>query len=327
MKNFKDFWKERDLEKGEKLEMMDGVKDIVEAMDMGMLEEPEFTVKTSEISKPGNSIHSEKWDACVREVKTQRADVDAYAVCTSQLGESSFKAIDTMTKSELRQAMSELRKAMDIEDAGPTPFSLLARQDLESKTTRKSDDEKFFSDARNNSEDNSRLNEEKKVFTNPEDEVPVIVPRNEKLDIVTNEVVPLTDEEAQALANQRVVEFCDFVSIVKELVELHGFEEHKANAIVRIAVTEDDSKKSIFQPRKKSIHEQSQALKKDALTAASNKLKEFKQEAEEASDEEEKSQIVSNIKSTQIKRQKAEINARKNEGGFSKGWKKSFYGQ
>lgn len=82
---------------------------------------------TQEISKPGPSIHSEKWDACVAEV-SKDSGVNAYAVCTSKLGEEAFKS--EMTKSELSLAKEELTKAIDITQAGQIPHSLLARQDL-----------------------------------------------------------------------------------------------------------------------------------------------------------------------------------------------------
>ena len=97
---------------------------------------------TQEISKPGPSIHSAKWDRCVEEVGKD-PDVNAYAVCTAQLGEESFKS--NMTKSELEMAKAELKKAIDITEAGKIPTSLLARQDLkgDKETTSKSEDKSY----------------------------------------------------------------------------------------------------------------------------------------------------------------------------------------
>ena len=92
---------------------------------------------TQEISKPGPSIHSEKWDRCVADLKG-KPGVNAYAVCTAQLGESSFKSIEEMSKAELDMAKSELEKAIGIAAAGPVPNSLLAEQDLEGETRKAS---------------------------------------------------------------------------------------------------------------------------------------------------------------------------------------------
>ncbi len=88
---------------------------------------------TQEISKPGPSIHTPKWDACVSEIGKNES-VNAYAVCTARLGQESFKS--NMTKSELEMAKSELQKAIDISSAGKIPNSLLSRQDLEKETTK-----------------------------------------------------------------------------------------------------------------------------------------------------------------------------------------------
>lgn len=81
------------------------------------------------VEKPGQSIHSEKWDRCVAEVGSDPS-VNAYAICTSQLGVESFKSLSGMKKSQLDEVLQELDK-MGIGEAGPIPNSLLARQDLE----------------------------------------------------------------------------------------------------------------------------------------------------------------------------------------------------
>lgn len=115
--------------------------------------------KNENVEKPGESIHSQKWDDCVSEVGKD-PNVNAYAVCTAKLGEESFKA--DMTKSQMEKAIdilkavcmtcegtgwadgvkchecggSGMKKDMGISNAGPVPHSLLARQDLESSTRK-----------------------------------------------------------------------------------------------------------------------------------------------------------------------------------------------
>jgi len=88
-----------------------------------------------DVQKPGESIHSEEWDACVREVQSKvgNAKANAYAVCTAKLGDTAFKSQVrhlAYVKSEIKKARKEVEK-MGIEAAGPIPNSELARQDLE----------------------------------------------------------------------------------------------------------------------------------------------------------------------------------------------------
>ena len=98
----------------------------------------EIEAEKTQVQKPGPSIHSAKWDRCVAEVGKDPS-VNAYAVCTAQLGEESFKS--NMTKSELSLAKAELMKAIDITQAGGIPKTLLAEQDLEGETKKTELDE------------------------------------------------------------------------------------------------------------------------------------------------------------------------------------------
>jgi hypothetical protein len=85
------------------------------------------------VEKPGESIHSEKWDDCIRDVQSKGEKVNAFAVCTAQLGQESFKSQYqhlAYTKSLVKKARTETQK-MGIGFAGPVPTSLLADQDLE----------------------------------------------------------------------------------------------------------------------------------------------------------------------------------------------------
>lgn len=85
-----------------------------------------------QVSKPGPSIHTDKWDRCVADINA-KGGANAYAVCTAQLGETAFKSEYrhlSYTKSLIEKARKELVK-MGIADAGGVPNSLLARQDLE----------------------------------------------------------------------------------------------------------------------------------------------------------------------------------------------------
>jgi hypothetical protein len=50
----------------------------------------------------------------------------------------------------------------------------------------------------------------------------------------------------------------------------------------------------------------------------------IKEDSKDASDTEEKSQLVEEIKSVQLKRQKAEINARKGQVSFKSNWNKLY---
>ncbi len=88
----------------------------------------------STVEKPGASTHSEKWDRCVEHVKSNGNGANAYAVCTSMLGEESFKSI--MTKEEYTSKMDEYMRKLGISGAGPVPESLLADQDLEDEALK-----------------------------------------------------------------------------------------------------------------------------------------------------------------------------------------------
>lgn len=81
------------------------------------------------VEKPGASTHTEKWDRCVEHVKANGNGANAYAVCTSMLGEESFKSIET--PEEFMASMDEYMRKLGISGAGPIPNSLMARQDLE----------------------------------------------------------------------------------------------------------------------------------------------------------------------------------------------------
>ena len=159
MKNkFKDFWKTslntmideesageskyRDL--AETFDEMaddeaDHKENLEEMKTKGIIEDANKAVD-EQIEKPEGSVHSEKWDKCVADVKKDNPEANAYAVCTSQLGEASFKSFDTMNKSQLDIVKSEVENILKfgIENAGPIPNSKLSRQDLEGTTTKAS---------------------------------------------------------------------------------------------------------------------------------------------------------------------------------------------
>ncbi len=131
--NFKEFWKSQKDQDEPNEEMLDGVKNMVLNMDEQAMADEEISEEDNEkssVEKPGNSIHSQKWDDCVANA-SKNPDVNAYAICTSQLGEESFKSLESMTKAELKQAAQEVKEAMGIDYAGDVPNSLLAGQDLE----------------------------------------------------------------------------------------------------------------------------------------------------------------------------------------------------
>lgn len=90
------------------------------------------------VEKPGNSIHSAKWDRCIEHVKESGSGKNAYAVCTAMMGEESFKSIedDATFMAKMDEYMTTLgikmkQKSVGTDFAGKVPSSLLARQDLE----------------------------------------------------------------------------------------------------------------------------------------------------------------------------------------------------
>lgn len=96
------------------------------------------------VQKPGNSVHTAKWDRCVEHVRSSSPGADPYAVCTAMLGDESFKAMDdAQFDAVVDKALEELGKDMfgvgqfGIAGAGPIPESKLARQDLEGSSTQK----------------------------------------------------------------------------------------------------------------------------------------------------------------------------------------------
>jgi hypothetical protein len=84
------------------------------------------------VEKPGESIHSAKFDDCVRDVQSKNPKANAYAVCVAQLGDEAFKS-EHRHKAYIKSKIKEAKKEMGIGFAGPTPESLLARQDMEAE--------------------------------------------------------------------------------------------------------------------------------------------------------------------------------------------------
>lgn len=103
----------------------------------------------SVVEKPGPSIHTSKWDECVADVKSKNPGANAYAVCTSQLGDESFKSEFrglAYTKSLIKNAKREMAKDVGVGFAGAVPNSLLARQDLEGTKIRTTKSDKASND-------------------------------------------------------------------------------------------------------------------------------------------------------------------------------------
>jgi hypothetical protein len=77
-------------------------------------------------SNPGRrSIHSAKWDRCVKDVKRKGTAVDPYAVCTAALGELSFRAGSRRTRNPCAgihfHDVKELRESNPKPRRGPWP--------------------------------------------------------------------------------------------------------------------------------------------------------------------------------------------------------------
>ena len=74
--------------------------------------EDEPTFDTT-VEKPGASIHSAKWDDCIRDVQSKGNAGNAYAVCTAKLGEEAFKSEVkhlAYVKSEIKKAQREVEE-------------------------------------------------------------------------------------------------------------------------------------------------------------------------------------------------------------------------
>lgn len=140
--NFKDFWR---TTKAAELPKVRSYRDqsaqarkftptgMTNGEDHDTIEQELAMNNKSVVEKPGPSIHTSKWDDCVANVKSKNPGANAYAVCTSQLGDESFKSEYrhlSYTKSLLKHAR-KLSKDIGIGLAGPIPHSLLADQDLE----------------------------------------------------------------------------------------------------------------------------------------------------------------------------------------------------
>lgn len=122
-------------------------KSVVNEMLNGEVEDPRATDDTPDIEKPGPSIHTTAWDDCIRGVQEKDPKANAYAVCTAQLGEESFKSehrhkayIKAIVRKARLDVEEEKREKMGIGEAGPVPNSLLARQDLEGEADESEED-------------------------------------------------------------------------------------------------------------------------------------------------------------------------------------------
>lgn len=140
--SFKDFWRTKNAKLPEVRDYRDQMAQARKFQPTGMtngedhdtIEQEMGLENKSIVQKPGPSIHTSKWDDCVADVKNKNPGANAFAVCTSQLGEESFKSEFrglAYTKSLIKNAKRELAKDVGTSFAGPTPNSLLARQDLE----------------------------------------------------------------------------------------------------------------------------------------------------------------------------------------------------
>lgn len=240
MSDFKKFWKSGDLDKE--------------------------TEKT-QVEKPGPSIHSDKWDRCVKEV-TENGNADnAFSVCTAQLGEESFKSQYrhfSYAKGELTKARREVEK-LGIGYAGPIPNSLLAGQDLEGPGQRETT--------------------EKSAVERPaavrSDDLIEVNGKTYRVSVVNKQWVG---------ARQRVTIFgIDIKTGMKTSFQYDG----------------DDS-----------VMLKNMTGKLFSTTA--NELYTIREEALKAESTETKEELAGQVKSIQIKRQKAEINTRKSFNNF---WK------
>lgn len=213
---------------------------------------------TQEISKPGPSIHSDKWDRCVEEVGKDPS-VNAYAICTAQLGEESFKS--QLTKSEVEMAKSELKKEITTAYAGPIPKSGLAEQDLEGETKK-----------------SVHLADEIKVGDH-------IGPTGMDIEVVGVRRIQSSGHRVQ-------YEFTCKTETGKTVIKIFD-----SNDVV---------------------------LKKGTIEQTGKALEDIKDEAEDADTKKEKHSLIENIKSIQLKRQRAIISEREKETNksFKEVWNK-----
>jgi DNA-directed RNA polymerase subunit RPC12/RpoP len=79
-----------------------------------------------DIYKPGEGTHSDKWDRCVEDVKRDNPSANAYAVCTAQLGEESFRGLERGPWTEkdskgVKELISKIDKINAPKTAGENP--------------------------------------------------------------------------------------------------------------------------------------------------------------------------------------------------------------
>lgn len=91
--------------------------------------------KSTHFTKPGAGTHSAKFDRCVASVKKNTPGADAYAVCTSVLGD---EAISKMDDKKFDEVLDKALGSFGIANAGPIPESKLSRQNLEGSSLSKS---------------------------------------------------------------------------------------------------------------------------------------------------------------------------------------------
>lgn len=86
---------------------------------------PKEDAASQDIYKPGEGTHSAKWDSCVEDVKRNNPSANAYAVCTAQLGEESFRGLErgTWTEKDSENVKILINKINAPKTEGENPLS------------------------------------------------------------------------------------------------------------------------------------------------------------------------------------------------------------
>lgn len=334
---FKTFWKKLSL-----TEMIEDessgeetYREVAETFESMADDEAEHKRKLEEmkekkqVEKPGPSIHSAKWDRCVADLKDKKG-VNAYAVCTAQLGEESFKS--EMTKSEVELAKKELKKAIDTMAAGGVPKSLLAEQDLEGETKKAMTDQvidykgfkieiyinkqtgekgylaagQHFYSLQDAKREIDSFVEERKKYTKSEDKAYVIeieyrCKEDKEWKKTSYSVKSRSDDEAKQMAVQMFDNEFNYTKNPNSPVDVPVFSA------------------------KYFIRSEGVNIKKSMVDSSGKKIETIEEKAKEADSIEEKQDLVSKLKDIQEKRQKSEIDSRKNNNmaSFKNNWFKN----
>lgn len=260
------------------------------------------------VEKPGNAIHSAKFDRCIAEVKSKGGADNAYAVCTAAMGNDAFKSMEHDDPNFGKEVETFMR-TLGIGEAGPVPSSLMARQDLEGPSRAS---KAMFAKNAVKKDGSSSLS----VWYDAGDNSP-------KCEVYGNVI----DAEAAVkrlkelgYENVRIVSSQGDVAKAGDkmyLIRTNGMEyarfDKKADAEECLAMLTAQGQFAVMIEETVMF-----AAEKGAVEVTGKQLDRAVKEAAHAEDTEERDDLVSNIKNIQLKRQKATIAERSKSAGGKK---------